>query len=197
MVRRSTMKKEQLTELGIAEDIAEKILALSEADADSGKQTLTELTAQLEAANTALGERDKQLTELKKSAGDNEELKEKITALQNDNKSQKEAYEAQIRNIRIDSAIESALTKAGARNIKAARALLDMEKVTVDENNEVVGLSEQVQGLTDSEDTKFLFGANLPIGGTPAEGMDNNESLDNMTYTQMCAYLEKNPGTQL
>lgn len=191
------MKKQQLSVLGIAEDIADKILALHEEELNAQISKLNDLTAQLETANTALNDRDSQLTELKKSVGDNEELKEKITALQNDNKSQKEVYEAQIRNMRIDSAVESALTKAGARNIKAARALLDMEKVTIDENNEVTGISEQVQGLTDSEDTKFLFGANLPIGGTPAEGMDNHESLDNMTYSQMCAYLEANPGAQI
>ena len=194
------MKKEQLIELGIAEDIAEKIIALYNGEIKElvPKSKLGEVTAQLEAVNTALGDRDKQLTELKKSAGDNEELKNRITALQEDNKKQKEAYEEQIRNIRIDSAIETALTKAGARNIKAARALLNMESLSLDEKGEVVGLDEQVKGLTDSEETGFLFNATDVQGYVPGAGNDGPAvDTSKMNYEQLCAYMENNPGAEI
>lgn len=194
------MKKEQLIELGIAEDIAEKIIALYNGEIKEfvPKSKLGEVTAQLEAVNTALGDRDKQLTELKKSAGNNEELKNRITALQEDNKKQKEAYEEQIRNIRIDSAIETALTKAGARNIKAARALLNMESLSLDEKGEVVGLDEQVKGLTDSEETGFLFNATGVQGYVPGAGNDGPAvDTSKMNYEQLCAYMENNPGAEI
>lgn len=194
------MTKEQLTALGIPEEVADKIVALHTEEMRGliPETQLTELTVQLENANSALSERDKQLTELKKSVGDNEELKSKITALQEDNKTQKAEYEEKIRNIRIDNAIESALTKAGARNIKAARALLNTENINLDEKGEVVGLDEQVQALTGGEDTGFLFVSNNAQGYVPGQG-DNIAEADtrNMNYTELCAYMEANPDAKI
>jgi DNA repair exonuclease SbcCD ATPase subunit len=189
-----------LTALGIPEEVADKIVALHTEEMRGliPETQLTELTVQLENANSALSERDKQLTELKKSVGDNEELKSKITALQEDNKTQKAEYEEKIRNIRIDNAIESALTKAGARNIKAARALLNTENINLDEKGEVVGLDEQVQALTGGEDTGFLFVSNNAQGYVPGQG-DNIAEADtrNMNYTELCAYMEANPDAKI
>lgn len=194
------MKKEQLTELGIAEDIADKVIALYSDEVKElvPKAKLNELTEQLKTANSTIGDRDKQLETLKKSAGDNEELKNSITKLQEDNKKQKAAYEEQIRNIRIDSAVETALTKAGAKNIKAARALLNMESLNLDEKGEVVGLKEQVKGLMDSEETGFLFTAQNVQGYIPGQG-DDEPAVDTskMNYEQLCAYMESHPGAEI
>ncbi len=70
---------------------------------------------------------------------------------------QKTNYENQIRTIRIDAAVEAGLTKAHAKNHKAARAMLDMEKIAIDTQDNVIGVDEQIQKLTTGEDTAFLF----------------------------------------
>jgi DNA-binding transcriptional MerR regulator len=49
-------------------------------------------------------ERDKQLTELKKNAGDNAALQEQITKLQADNKAATEKYEADMKDLRLSTA---------------------------------------------------------------------------------------------
>lgn len=70
---------------------------------------------------------------------------------------QKQSYEQQIKGIRVTAAIEAAMTKAGAKSVKAAKALLDMDKIMVDENGNVTGIEDQMQALTTGKDTAFLF----------------------------------------
>ena len=194
------MKKEQLTQLGIAEDTAEKVIALYNDQVKElvPKLKFDEVNTQLEQANATIEDRDKQLTELKKSAGDNEELKSKINTRQEENKKQKETYEAQINAIRIDNAVEAALVRAGAKNTKAARALLNMESISLDEKGEAVGLGEQIEALAKSEDTGFLFNSAGVQGFEPGAGNDGPAvDTSKMNYEQLCAYMENNPGAEV
>lgn len=194
------MKKEQLTQLGIAEDIADRVIALYNDEVKElvSKVEFDEVNTQLGQANATIEERDKQLGELKESAGDNEELKTKISTLQEENKKQKETYEAQINTIRIDNAVEAALTKAGAKNTKAARALLNMENISLDEKGEAVGLGEQIEALISSEDTGFLFNSAGVQGYVPGAGNDGPAvDTSKMNYEQLCAYMENNPGAEV
>lgn len=60
---------------------------------------------------------------------------------------EKEGYEARISEIMRENEIDVALRNAGARNLKAVRALLD--------NGE--DFKSQIETLKSGEDTKFLF----------------------------------------
>ena len=71
---------------------------------------------------------------MKKLAGDNEELKNQIKHMQDSNKNKIAEYENKLKQLKIDSAVELELTKAKAKNIKAARALLDLSNVEIDGN---------------------------------------------------------------
>ena len=68
--------------------------------------------------------RDQQLEDLKKSTGDAAALQEQITTLQNQNAEAKKTYEAELARVRLDGAVEAALTAAGAKNNIAVKALL-------------------------------------------------------------------------
>lgn len=107
-------------------------------------------------AEKDLSERDKQLETLKNSTGDVETLKNTIKQLQDENKASKEQYEANISKIKLDNAIDNALGNAKAKNSRAVRALLDMEKIKF-ENETLSGLDEQLKALKEAEDSKFLF----------------------------------------
>jgi len=194
------VKKEQLTELGIAEDVVAKVLALYDDEVKGliPKEKTAELDRQLKAANGVIAEGDKQLTTLKKQAEGNEELTKQIAALQEANKAQKAEFEAQIQSIKVNSAIEAALTKAGAKNIKAARALLNTETISLDEKGEAVGLNEQIEALKGDEGSSFLFAVQGAEGFTPGQGTNPPEvDTSKMNYTQMCAYLDEHPGATL
>ena len=104
-----------------------------------------------------INDRDSQLDTLKKSAGDNESLSQQIADLQAANQTAKDSYEAQMNQLKIDFAVEKALTGAKAKNVTAAKALLDLKDAKLDEDGSVKGLSEQIEKLSKAEDSKFLF----------------------------------------
>ena len=64
--------------------------------------------------------------------------------------------------MQLDFAIEKALAAAKAKNAKAVKALLDMEKVKLD-GEQLLGLDEQLKELQKSD--AYLFGEPGRVGG--------------------------------
>ena len=151
------MNKEKLLALGLTEEQAKAVLEGFKGYVPP--ERFNEVNEAKKNAEALVSERDKQIEGLKKSTGDSEALKAEIEKLQGENKAAKEKYEADIKTLRINNAIDSALTKAGAKNLKAVRALLDMEKITLD-GDEVKGIDEQIKGLSKADDSSFLFNVN-------------------------------------
>lgn len=120
-----------------------------------------------------LQDRDKQLEELKAAAGSNEELKAQIEQLQAENKKAAEEWQTKFAQMQLDFAIERALTAAKAKNTKAVKALLDMEKVKLDGEN-LLGLDDQLKAIKESD--PYLFGDSGKVGGgTNPPGVGNPE----------------------
>lgn len=123
-----------------------------------------------------LSDRDNQLTELKKQVKDNQELTEKITELQEQNKKTAEDYEQKLTEQRFDFALDKALAKAGAKSTKAVKALLDLEKVKLDGEN-LIGLEDQVKMVQEEHD--YLFGGTELKGRTPNKTGETPPPADN------------------
>lgn len=184
------MSKEKLVELGLTEEQAVKVLDVFK---DSIPRTrLNEALEGKKQAESIIAERDKQLEELKKSMGDNEALKKQIETLQNDNKTAKLKYEADLKNLQINGAVEKALISAGAKNMKAVKALLNLEGAELDGEN-VKGLAEQIKALQSAEDSKFLFTEPTTTfkGTKGGEGTGNPpaKAVKDMNYSERVAYL--------
>ena len=152
------MNKEDLLKLGLTEEQVEKVLSANTEQLKGfiPKARFDEVNNAKKQAEKDLSERDKQLETLKNSTGDVETLKNTIKQLQDENKASKEQYEANISKIKLDNAIDNALGNAKAKNSRAVRALLDMEKIKF-ENETLSGLDEQLKALKEAEDSKFLF----------------------------------------
>ena len=152
------MNKEELLKLGLTEEQTEKVLSANTEQLKGfiPKARFDEVNNAKKQAEKDLSERDKQLETLKNSTGDVETLKNTIKQLQDENKASKEQYEANISKIKLDNAIDNALGNAKAKNSRAVRALLDMEKIKF-ENETLSGLDEQLKALKEAEDSKFLF----------------------------------------
>ncbi|MDG0056985.1 phage scaffolding protein [Paenibacillus sp. P2(2022)] len=122
-----------------------------------------------------LKERDKQLTDLQKAAGDVPALQDQITKLQADNKAATDKYEADMKELRMNTALKMALS-GQAHDPDIVAGLLDKSKIELDDNGAVKGgLDDQLKDLRDSK--SFLFvpkeeGNTQPTfkGAKPAEG---------------------------
>lgn len=126
---------------------------------DTASTEIKNLQTEVEGLKTQVGDRDKQLETLKASAGDNADLKKQIEDLQTENATAKATHESELNQLKIDFAVEKALTGAKAKNIKAVKALLELGEAKLDKDGNVKGLDEQIEKLRSGDDTKFLFEA--------------------------------------
>lgn len=195
------MTKEKLIELGLTEEQAKAVMG--ELDGNYiPKSRFNDINDELKTAKKTISERDNQLETLKKSNGDIETLREQIATLQKDNKTKDETHAAEIKKIRIDNAIEKALTDSKARNTKAVKALLDLTNAEIDDDGTIKGLSEQIKKLTEADDSKFLFETEQSNGkgfvpGQGKDGSGGSPDFSKMSYDDIADYISKNPETKL
>ena len=160
------MTKEELIALGLSEEQAGKVLEGYKGYVP--KSRFDEVNNAKKAAEDTVKERDKQLEDLKKASGDSEALKAQIAQLQADNKAAADKYAADLKAVQINSAVEKELTAAGAKNLKAVKALLEgLDKAELDGEN-VKGLADQIKKLKEEEGTKFLFEEKPGLTGVKA-----------------------------
>ncbi|MEK3969458.1 phage scaffolding protein [Paenibacillus sp. FSL H7-0323] len=107
-------------------------------------------------------DRDAQLETLSKDANASEGLKAEITKLQGENKTAKEKYEADLKDMTLNNAITSALN-GKVHNEKHVTGLIDKEKLVIGDDGKVVGLDEQLKILQTSD--AYLFKTEDKGGG--------------------------------
>ena len=177
------MTKEEIIALGVKDEIATKIAEAQKKELESyvekGKYDLLE--TQNRNLKSQVNEHTKQLELLKSKAGDSEAMKKQIAELQAANKKAKQEYANNIKTMHINHAIDTALAGAKAKNVRAVRALLDVDSLEYDEEKgKVLGLTKQINKLTESDDTKFLFELPTePEKGKPNSGITGNGENDN------------------
>lgn len=157
------MTRKQLEDLGLTKEQADSIMKINGDDIENAKSAsvaeIKNLQTEVSGLKTQVTDRDKQLETLKTAAGDNETLTKQIADLQAENSKVKETHESEMNQLKVDFAVEKALTGAKAKNIKAVKALLDLTDAKLDKDGTVKGLAEQIEKLTAADDTKFLFDA--------------------------------------
>lgn len=194
------MKKAEFIALGISEELAAKAEAASQAELKGyvEKTKYDEVSEENKTLKQSVSDRDKQLDELKTASGDNEELKKQIETMKQQNADQEKAHKAELAQLKLDNAIDAALTAAGAKNGKAVKALLDVTKVKLGEDGKLTGWDEQIKAVQKSD--AYLFNTppkNTFRGFQPgASGdikPDTKVDMSKMTYEELAAYMESNP----
>lgn len=142
--------------------------------------------------------RDMQLEELSGAQGATDELKAQIAKLQAENKQAQEKHAAELASIRMDNAVEAALTAAGAKNVTAAKALLVnfLKDAQMADDGTVKGLTAEIESLAKADGTAFMFetaGANQPgfKGMTPGNPGGNTPPAGTDTYEARLAEARK------
>ena len=200
-----TMKKEEFVKLGIDEETAKKCETASQEELKGfiPKARFDEVNTAKNTAEALLKERDGQLETLKNSTGDVDALKKQIETLQSENKAKDDAHAAEIKQLKIDNALETAITAAKGKNAKAIKALLNFENAELADDGTIKGLAEQIEALQKSDE--YLFEAksskNQVKGAKPGEAgnEDDDGTVDTskMTYSELAAYLAENPDAKI
>ena len=159
------------------------------------KRRLDEVITERNRYKEQVAERDTQLADLGAKAKDHDTLRVQIAELQAKNKQAAEDYEKQLKEQRFAFAVERAVAKADARNVKAVVALLDKTKISLDGEN-LLGFDEQVTALKKSD--PFLFGVDLkgrtPEGtGKPPQTPENPWKKETWNLTKQGEITKKDP----
>ena len=105
--------------------------------------------------------------------------------------------EQKIADMAFDHALEAAITGAKGRNAKAIRALLDVNTLKASKNQ-----AEDIKAALDAlkKDNGYLFddgNTPPPYAGGAGKGPGMNTDTSKMTYSELCAYMEANPGAKI
>lgn len=112
-------------------------------------------------------------------------------------------HDAEIHQLKVDNAVDTALINAKALNTKAVKALLNLNDAEFDDNGELKGLADQIKTLQNADDSKFMFGSSqttmkgATMGESGNEDGDHGVDLNSMTYSEQLAYLEQHPEAQI
>lgn len=201
------MTRKQLEDLGLTKEQADSIIKINGDDIENAKSAsaaeIKNLQTEVDGLKTQVGDRDKQLKTLKASAGDNADLKKQIETLQQQNADQKKAHAEEMAQLKLDNAISSALTTAGAKNPKAVMALIDKAKVKLGDDGKLTGWDEQLTAVQKSD--AYLFESKQPSKptfrgfqpGTSGEVKPGTKvDLSKMSYEELANYIENNPDAE-
>lgn len=165
------MKRDFLKNLGIEDkDIIDKILDENSADIGRAKGELDTYKTKVTSLENEIETHKTEIATLKTQVGDTAALNQKISQLETDKLNLTNDLTTKVTEIKKDHAIEGKIRDVKGKNIKAIKALLDMEKITF-ENEELGGLDEQLTALQGAEDSSMLFG---DAQGAPAGTHINN-----------------------
>lgn len=197
------MKKEEFVKLGIDEETAKKLetASMEELKGYIPKARFDEVNEEKKKLQEDVKNRDKQLETLKNSTGDVEAMKQQIETLQADNKAKDEAHRVEIKQLKIDNAVDTALGEAKAKNKVAVRALLkDLDKAELGDDGLIKGLADQIKALQKSDSYLFEQTSKTKIkGANPGESGDGDQGIDTskMTYSELAAYMAENPDAKI
>lgn len=162
---RRSMKREFLNELGLEKEVIDKIMAENGKDIEAEKAKTTAEGEKLKAANETI--QGLQETVKKFDGVDVQKLKDDLAAAET-------KYNTDINNLKLETALEMALTTGKAKNSKAVKALLNMEEIKLD-GDKLLGLEEQITKL--KADNAYLFDIADSSQTTVSTGAGHADSL--------------------
>ena len=167
------LSKEKVLEMGIAEELADKILEDINKDYVPSYR-YKEVKDSVESLNSEISKRDKQIDGLKKLSGNKEELEAEINSLKEANKKAKEEAEENLKAIRKDNAITEYLYNQRVNNVGVLKKLLNNQDIKY-EDEKLIGIDEQMKALREDNSLKSLFANNDLRGANPNIAGDNRE----------------------
>lgn len=195
------MNKESLIKAGFTEEQATTIMKMHQDAIDGNfvpKVTFNAERDTVKNLQTQVADRDKQIKELGAFKGTAEELQKKVSELENQNKVDKEKFEADLLQARKDAAIRFEIS-GSVIDPDDVLPKLDQSKISFKDGKIESGLTEQLETLKESKPHYFKQeskgGEKQPggwniFGKTPAEGSDGaggEQKSDAQKFGEMLA----------
>lgn len=191
--------EEFIKSIGVPEDKQNEAVEAAKKFLDGDfvtKARFNEINEAKKGLTDQLADRDKQLSELKKSVGNNDDLKKQIEALQKANKEQKESSEKAMKELQLNTAIQLAIAEK-AQDVEIVSGLFDKSKLILSEDGKVTGLTEQLAELEKAKPFLFKTGGNnpnyQPNGGGGKPPTTNPFKKESFNLTEQGKLLKTNP----
>lgn len=195
------MRRDFLSNLGLEQDVIEKIMTQYGSDIEKLKSQNKMLSEDVERLTSELDIAKRESTDSSLKDEKLNELNSQLESLKKQSEESNLQYQNQLRELKLNNAVDKALANARARNPKVVLPLLEnfLKTANFDDQGNVIDLDAQIKALSESEETSFLFSndSQIPQGRTP--GVSNNsqqvDSLDlsKMSYEQICEVLKNKP----
>ncbi len=144
-MKREFLEGLELNGTKLSKDLIDQIMAENGKDIAAEQAKTTAKDAELTTAKNTI--KDLQEAAKKFEGTDPEKLKQELTDLQ-------KKYDADLAASKLNSALEMALVQAKVRDVKAAKALLNLGEIKLD-GEKLLGLDGQMEGL--KKDKAWLF----------------------------------------
>ena len=112
---------------------------------------------------------------LQKDVDASEALKLKLEDLQNN----LTAKDKEIEKVKFDYKLEAKMKEVGAKNVKAIKALIDMEQVKLGEDGNLEGFDAQIETLKESDAYLFEDMSKGSLGSTGNHKRNNGDTVKN------------------
>lgn len=165
--------KKKLLELGVEQTEIDELCK----DVYSGyvtKEDYDVLQGQVKVHEEKAKELSKTVKELQKDVDASEALKLKLDDLEGKLSSK----DKEIEKVKFDYKLEAKMKEVGAKNIKAIKALIDMEQVKLEEG-ELTGFDSQIEALKESDSYLFEEASKGSLGSAGNHKRDNGANTKN------------------
>lgn len=182
------MKREFLKKLGLTDEQIDKIMGENGKDVEKAKGDLSTKETELASAKEQLGTANSKIEEFKemdvegiKAAAD--DYKTKYEEAQNKAKDELE-------KLQFEHQLENAIRDSKAKNVKAVKALLDIEALK-NSNNQIEDINQAIKATKEEND--YLFGDNEPTGtgGSLGGGQKGKQTSISKEKFNKMGYKEK------
>lgn len=190
-MKREFLKNFKVGEAELPKEVIDAILDENSNDIETAKSKYADYdtikTQLAEAGKTIEGFKGMDIESVRKEA---DEWKAKAEQADKD-------AAAKIAEIEFNGRLSAAITGAKGKNAKAVMALLDLEALKVSKNQEA-DIKAALEGL--QKESGYLFeNVQAPPPFAPGAGKDPilGKTTNQMTYSELCAFMEQNPGAQI
>lgn len=167
------MKKEDLVALGLSEEQIAEVQRLNGLDIKREQDKLAQIEADRDRYKSDLEEAQKTLKEFEDV--DVEELKARVATLTADLEAKEQEYKKELAERDFNYLLEKQINSFGAKNVKAVKALLDIDALKESKNQEA-DIKAMLEACKAEND--YLFGSDEPINNPVAPTGGKGEGMD-------------------